>query len=201
VGKQHRFRPFACEELELRALLTHGGPLNPALIGTLSPNTRAVGPLGRVQAQVNASFDRFSTDYFQAQGAFLSAGSTSGLLPAFKTFTEQRVNLLAQELTRTLARVPGSYTRIANTGQQAQNGSNVVLTGFLNRKINGTGSVGANSLLTTLTSNALLPPAGTAGAGASLYTLAATNAIQTARAASINAVRFMATGAFNNSKH
>src|SRR4051794_17405000 len=91
---RRRFRPVASEALEPRLAPTHGGPLNPALIGTLSPHVQASGPLGRVQAQVNASFDRFSADYLQAQGAFLSSGATAVVQPAFKSFTEQRVNLL-----------------------------------------------------------------------------------------------------------
>lgn len=197
---RRRFRPVAIEALEPRVALTHGGPLNPALIGTLSPNVRASGPIGRVAAQVNASFDRFSADYSQAQGAFLSSGATAAVLPAFKSFTQQRVGLLAQELARTLARVPGSNGRIANMNQQAANGSNVVLSGFLNRKINGTGTVGAGSLLTTLTSVAVIPTAGTTGSGATLYTLSATNAIQSARASTINAIGFIINGTFRNAK-
>lgn len=200
MKNRRRFRPVAVEALELRLALTFGGPLNPALIGTLSPHVRASGPIGRVRAQVNASFDRFSADYSQAQGAFLSSGATTAVLPAFKSFTEQRVGLLAQELARTLARVPGSNERIANMNQQKMNGSNVVLSGFLNRKINGTGAVGASSLLTALTGNAVLPAVGTTGSGATLYTLAATNAIQSARAATINAIQFMVNGTFNNGK-
>ena len=203
MKNRRRFRPVASEALEPRLALTHGGPLNPALIGTLSPNVRASGPIGRVRAQVNASFDRFSADYSQAQGAFLSSVGTAAVLPAFKSFTEQRVSLLAQELARTLARVPGSNERIANMNQQHNNGSNVVLSGFLNRKINGpmgSGMPGVNSLLATLTSDAVTPAAGATGSGATLYTLAATNAIQSARAATINAIGFMVNGTFRNAK-
>jgi hypothetical protein len=174
-------------------VLTHGGTFNPALIGTLSPTPRASGPLGLIQAQVNDSFDRFSRDYLEAQGAYLSSGTSAA---ALKAFTAQRVNLLAQELTRTLSRVPGSFERIANKGQQSKNGSNVVLTGFLNRKINGPQNT---SLLHILNSDAVVPTPAPSGAGATLYTLAATNAIQAARYSTINAIRFMSLRTFNNS--
>src|SRR5437016_4263385 len=105
----HRFRPESPDPLERRLALTHGGPITPALIGTLSPTPEASGPGGRVVAQTNAAFDRFSRDYFQAQGAYLSSGAAQG---PFTSFTDQRIALLAQELTRIFARLPGTFAYI-----------------------------------------------------------------------------------------
>ena len=187
-----RFRPEGPDPLERRLALTHGGPLAPALIGTLSPNTKASGRSGRVVAQLNSSFDRFTNDYLQAQGAYLSSGIPSN--EPFKAFTTQRVSLLAQELTRIFARLPGSFARIENKQQRDNSQSDVLFQAVLRRNINGPVPT---SLLAKLNSNAVVPPPMTTGAGATLFTLTATNAIQTARVAMINAARFVANGTFN----
>jgi hypothetical protein len=197
--ERHRFRPDGPDPLERRLALTHGGPVAPALIGTLSPNPQASGRSGRVVAQINAAFDQFANDYLQAQGAYLTSAAPQS---TFVTFTTQRVNLLAQELTRIFARLPGSFHKIETASMRSAT-SNVVLQPFLRRNITGTGNdpdSGSQSLLKTLTSSAVVPPempAKPTGAAATLYTLAATNAIQTARTASINAARFIANGTFN----
>ena len=108
--ERHRFRPSVSERLEARVALTHGGPIAPALIGTLSFNPRAGGPTARIVAQVNAAFNQFTADYLQAQGAYLSSG-TAADATAFKSFTKQEVRLLSQQLTRTLRACPQhSYT-------------------------------------------------------------------------------------------
>jgi hypothetical protein len=195
---RRRFRPVMGDRLERRLALRHGGPITPALIGTLSPTPRASGPAGRVAAQANQAFDSFTQDYSQAQGAYLSSGTASG---AFEAFTTQRVNLLAQQLTRIFARLPGSFAQIKNTHQRSVSGnSTVVFQAFLFKKINGNGG-GNDSLLQTLNSPSVVPPAGTKGAAATLYTLTATNAIQSARIATINAVKYIANDTFKNSGH
>jgi hypothetical protein len=193
---RRRYRPGQWDRLEAREVLTHGGPFAPALIGTLSPNPRASGPLGRIQAQVNQAFDQFRQDYFQAQGAYLSSGAPAA---PFTAFTIQRTNLLAGDLTRTLVRLPGSLARINNAHQRSKTGSSVVLQAFLHNAINGPAP--STSLLQTLNSPSVMPPVGTSGAAASLYTLAASNAIQSARVATINAVRFIQNDSFGNTKH
>jgi hypothetical protein len=190
---RRQFRPTAGELLECRLALTYGGPLAPALIGTLSRNPRASGRTGRVVAQINDAFDRFTRDYMQAQGAYLSSGAATS---AFTTFTTQRVNLLAQELTRIFARLPGSFARIQNANQRSMTNSSIVFQAFLRRNING---APASSLGKILTSSDVVPPQGTTGAGATLYTLTATNAIGAAQTATINAAKFVASGTFANS--
>jgi hypothetical protein len=198
MRRRHRYRIGGWDRLEARRALTHGGPITPALFGTLSPTPQASGPAGRVVAQSNAAFDSFAQDYAQAQGAYLSAGS-SGSSAAFKAFTTQRVNLLAQELTRIFYRLPGSFARIQDTHQRSQSGNSaVVFQAFLYNRING----GANtSLLSILTSDSVLPPAGTNGSSATLFTLTANNAIQSARIATINGAKYIANNTFKNSKH
>ena len=189
--ERNRFRPEFPDPLESRVVLTHGGPLTPALIGTLSSNPKPSGRFGRVVALTNDAFDRFTNDYFQAQGAYLSSGVASA---PFTAFTTQRVNLLAQELTRIFAILPGSFAQITSSHQRALNKSDVLFQAILYRNINGAPQT---SLLKTLNSASVVPPPSTSGAAATLYTLTATNAIQTARTALINSARNIANGAAN----
>lgn len=69
MRERHRYRPVGWDGLEARVALTHGGPIAPGLIGTLSPNPAAAGSAARSIALVNASFNQFTADYLQAQGA------------------------------------------------------------------------------------------------------------------------------------
>lgn len=193
--RRFRFRPGRPDLLESRIALTHGGPVTPALIGTLSPNPRASGPPGRVAAQINGSFDRFERDYLQAQGAFLSSSAPPSTL---KQFTRQRIGLLSQELVRTMSRLPGSLQRIGNLHQRSVRGnSDTVLQGFLYTRIDGPVD-STNSLLATLNADGLVPNPKPDAASATLYTLTATNAIETARAATINAIKSLIGGSFKN---
>ncbi len=197
MRERHRFRPASWDRLEARVALTHGGPISPALIGTLSPNPRASGTTGRAVAQVNAAFDQFTANYLQAQGAYLSSGAAADSTAAFKAYTSQSVQLLSQELTRTFARLPGSLVYIKDASQRSSHGgSSVVLQAILFSRING--GTGSGSLLDTLNSSAVVPATPPTGASATLYTLTATNAIQTARVSMINAVRYLVNHTFNN---
>jgi hypothetical protein len=197
MSKRNRFRPSGWDCLETRMALTHGGPISPRLIGTLSPNPGASGPAGRVVAQVNASFNQFTANYQQAQGAYLSSG-TAADATAFKAFTTQAVGLLAQELTRSMVRLPGSLVYIKDAHQRSLHGSNtsVVLQAILYSRING--GAGSGSLLDTLNSAAVVPATPPTGASATLYTLTAANAIQSTRVAMINSVKLLITNTFNN---
>jgi hypothetical protein len=184
------------EALESRLVLTHGGPIAPGLIGTLSPNPRAGGAAARAIAQINAAFNQFTDLYFQAQGAYLSSGTTADST-AFKGFVTQNVQVLAQSLTRTLSRVPGSLVYIKDAHQRSLDGdSSVVLQAILFKRING--GAGSGSLLDTLTSTAVIPASPPSGASATLYSLTATNAIQAARFAMINAVKLLIANRFHN---
>jgi len=190
--ERHRFRPQSLDPLERRLAPSRGGPIIPALIGTLSPNPKASGRSGRVAAQIGDTFDRFQADYLQAQGAYLSSGAPQVTLT---TFTAQRVNLLSQELVRIFARLPGSFSKIENSGQRASAGNAAtVFQAVLYRNVSGAANT---SLVQILNSNAVVPPPGTSGAAATLYTLTATNAIQAARTSLINAARFIANKTFD----
>ncbi len=196
MQERRRFRPGGWDCLEARVALAHGGPITPGLIGTLSPNPRASGPSGRAVAQVNAAFNQFTANYLQAQGAYLSSG-TAADSTAFKSYTNQSIGLLAQELTRTMSRVPGSLVYIKDGSQRSQHGgASIVLQAILYSRING--GAGSGSLLETLNSSAVVPSTPPSGASATLYSLTATNAIQSARFAMINAIKFLKMNTFNN---
>jgi hypothetical protein len=197
MRERHRFRPGGWDCLESRLALTHGGPISPGLIGTLSPNPRASGAAGRAVAQVNAAFNQFTVNYLQAQGAYLSSG-TSNDSKAFQAYTTQAIAVLAQELTRTLARLPGSLVYIKNKTQRDRTGSSVVLQAILHSQITGADdpTLTPDALQKTLnTSVPMTPPT---GASATLYTLTATNAIQAAQIGIINSIRYLVNHTFNN---
>jgi hypothetical protein len=196
MRRRSQFRPAAWDNLEARIALTHGGPITPALIGTLSPNPRAAGRAARDIAQINASFDQFTANYQQAQGAYLSSGTTADAT-AFKEYTTQSVGLLAQQLTRTMSRIHSALVYIKDAQQRTMHGgASIVLQAILFSRING--GAGSGSLLETLTSTAVIPTTPPTGASATLYTLTAGNAIQGARTAMINAVKFLVSNTFKN---
>ncbi len=150
----------------------------------------------REVAQINAAFNEFTANYLQAQGAYLSSGTALDST-AFKSFTTQSIGLLSQELTRTMSRLPGSLVYIKDAQQRSKHGgSSIVLQAILYSRING--GTGSGSLLETLTSTSVLPTTPPVGASATLYTLTATNAIQSARIAMINSVKFLVMNTFNN---
>jgi hypothetical protein len=194
---RHRFRPLAVEDLETRVALSRAGgiaPVSPARLASTARNNAAQA----VVNQVNLSFNSFTTDYLQAQGAYLAATTgaspSKGARTAFKNFVAQRVDLLAAQLTRVFAHVPGSLTRL----QTSSSGGPVVVQEFLNNRINGTTRT---SLLETLEGGrgnpGAIPPAGTSGPAATIYTDQAISAIETAQTSSLNSLGFLYGGSFN----
>jgi hypothetical protein len=189
--------------LESRVALTHGGPIAPGLIGTLSPNPQASGPSAREVAQITAAFNEFTAQYQQAQGAYLSSG-TAADSTAFTAFTNQSVHNLAQQLTRIFSRIRGSLVYIKDSHQRSMDGGGpTVLQHILFARIDGIGTMAmpSSSLLATLTSDMVIPKTPPSGASATLYTLTAANAIQAANTAMINAVKFLRMNTFDNGHH
>jgi hypothetical protein len=133
---------------------------------------------------VNQSFDRFTADYLQAQGVYLSSGEPTA---DFTAFTRGRVKLLAQRLNTILSPLPGSLDTIDDGHERGVN-TVVDLHPFLHRVITGPAPPNSSSLLQTLDSASVVPPPGTRGAAVTLYTLTATNAIQSARFATIHEI-------------
>jgi hypothetical protein len=116
---------------DLRRLTVQGRRVPSSLIGSA---TRGIqirdSSTTRITDAIDRSFDAFTADYLQAQSAYL-ASVTTETRSTFLSVTQQRVNLLAQELTQTLARVPGTLKR-------ANSSPTVPLNAFLNRRITST---------------------------------------------------------------
>jgi hypothetical protein len=190
---RHRFRPAFLQDLEPRVVLSGGAQISPAPVGKLTINARST-ITHQVVDQINVAFDSFTTDYLQAQGAYLHDSTAPHATTAFANYVNQRVELLAAQLTRIFAHVPGSLNRL----QTSTPGGPVVLQSFLRTRING---LGRTSLLVSLNGrrgvgSSALPPAGTTGTTATLYTDQAISAIETARTASINSAAFLFSHSF-----
>jgi hypothetical protein len=208
---RHRFRPrLEGASLEERSLmsgasgtvgsaamplfLTRGTRVGAVQIGSYSRGIQGRDSSStRVSDAIDRAFDSFTTDYLQAQAAYIASGGTPELRRTFLNVTAQRVKLLSQELTQSLSRVPGTLDR--GRGQ-----SSAPLQQFLSRRITSP-RPSSQSLLSVLSSDSIVPtvttPTNTAGAAAaSLYTLGATNAIEAARVATVNAAKFSSSGIF-----
>jgi len=195
MKERHRFRPQASNVLESRVVLNRGALIAPVAAGQLTITGRNEAT-SEVVAQVNQTFDSFETDYLQAQGAYLANSSAQYAQTAFTNYVSQRVELLAAQLTRIFAHVPGSL----NPLQTSTPGGTIVLQSFLRTRING---LGRSSLLMALEGrrglgSGALPPPGTTGTTATLYTDQAISAIETARTASLNSVGFLYSRSFQN---
>lgn len=142
----------------------------------------------RVSDEIDRIFDSFTSDYLQAQAAFLASDTTTSRA-AFQNVTIQRVNLLAQQLTQTLVRLPGMLAR--EKGAPA-----VPVQQFLTRRINNPNV--PTSLLNTLLDISRSIPESPGAPEATLYTLTATNAIEAARVATINSSKFAISGVFRS---
>jgi len=193
MTERHRFRPEVLQGLETRVALSGNSLITPVAAGQLTITARNDATHAVVD-QVNQTFDSFETDYLQAQGAYLANSTAQNAPTAFNNYVTQRVELLATQLTRIFAHVPGSLNRL----QTSSPGGPVVLQSFLRTRING---LGRTSLLTSLVGrrgvgNGALPPPGTTGTTATLYTDQAISAIETARTASLNSVGFLYSRSF-----
>jgi len=193
MRERHRFQPEVLQGLETRVVLSGGGLITPVTVGQLTITARNDATHAVVD-QVNQAFDSFTTDYLQAQGTYLANSTATNAQTAFHDYVTQRIELLATQLTRIFAHVPGSL----NPLQTSTPGGPVVLQSFLRTRING---LGRSSLLMSLVGrrglgNGALPPPGTTGTTATLYTDQAISAIETARTASLNSVGFLYSHSF-----
>jgi hypothetical protein len=199
----HGFLPSGLDGivLEDRLVLSQSALMTPALV--LNPAQHSMRALRHqsAQNQVNQAFDQFTTDYLQAQQVYLAS---SGLSTSnFTDYTTQRVSLLNQQLVHALISLPGSLKKL-RPPQRLTPSQSTVLQNFLFRTINGTGTNAPSSLLTVL--GKAVPPASTAGTPISppavtLFSLEATNAIQSARLNTVNAAHLLSTSTFQPYKN
>lgn len=198
-----RFRPEVREVLEQRLVLSPAVEVLPVTGGSVNVSARAVPVGGLAHAiveQVNQLFDSFKNDYLQAQGAYFSSGTSAGTSASqfFFRFIVQRLNLLSEQLTRSFTQLPGSLTRIHG----ARLGGSFVLQVFLRTRITGMSSDSLRIALAGASPRSgVIPPLGSvSGGAATLYTDEALTAIETARAATLNATSFLIRGTFKNGR-
>jgi selenocysteine lyase/cysteine desulfurase len=193
MRQPHRFCPGIVEGLEDRLALSRGVTVAPVVVGKV-PAAQHQSATHAVVNNINLAFTAFTADYLQAEGAYLASDSKSSE-GVFRTFVGQRVNLLAAQLTRVFAHIPGSLSLL----QTSSSGGPVVLQNFLRTRINGDDR---SSLLTALVGRGSLvgavPPYNASGPTATLYTDQATTAIETAQATTINCVAFLYSQSFQH---
>ncbi|WZO98249.1 hypothetical protein EP7_005308 [Isosphaeraceae bacterium EP7] len=196
---RRRYQPDFLRQLEGRVVPSSVSVKPTDLVGGLNRG-RAIVPVKQTTAdQINSAFDRFTTDYLQAQSAYV-VSSTPPPTPLprnyqspLQRFTTQRVNLLSQELIQVMSRLPGSFSRVSNG---PFGGSSVTLQSFLQRRI--TGQTSPQSLLRGLNSIPVTTATtGTSAPGRTLDTLTATNTIEAARIATLNGAQFLRNGDFS----
>ncbi len=192
MDDKRRFRPESLSVLESRALLASLGTPSTVFVGGHNRGAAILPARQTVVDQINTTFDRFTTDYLQAQSAYFASG-TSANRNSMVAFTKQRVSLLTQELIHVMTRLPGSLSQL----QAGHFGpSTVTLQAFLSRRINGSTSSSLQSILTSNNSDAIPKAIPLNNASATLYTLTATNAIEAARASTLNGAQFLYSGNF-----
>lgn len=197
MKQRHRFRPAILEMLENRMVLSHGVSFAPVAVNHLNHSGRRSVKLSQVAIdETNQFFDSFTRDYLQVQGAYFAADAKD--LNAKLTFREyivQRTNLLAQQLTRTFAQLPGSLNRLPSSS-----GSATVLASFLQNRINGAASPSLRASLAGGARGNTIPVPPVSGPAATLYTYQAISAIETARTATLNSASFLIHHTFINGK-
>jgi hypothetical protein len=196
MKERHRFRPAILGCLEPRVVLSGSVHIAPVTTGHVSTSPRNAATQAVVN-NVSASFDSFTTDYLQAQGAYFAAGSTQEARGAFRSYVSQRIDLLAAQLTQIFTHIPGSLNQL----QPSTPGGPVILQAFLRTRINGTSERTMRfSLIGRGRNGGAIPPVDTTGttATATLYTDQAITAINTARIVTLNSVGFLYSNSFKH---
>jgi hypothetical protein len=200
-----QFRPAVnvCE-LEARVVPSHtpARHVYSVVIGGFHPNSLALkqNQTASVLALVNASFDQFQQDYSQTRATYLAAvaNNTATLADkgAFNAYTNQRVNLLGQQLVNSFLRSLASTLHTPGTPPPLS---------AITRKIDGA-NPGTNASNTTAFAGGTLgfslisttPDPTASTTTVALESLAQDNAIEAARVAMIDTVNVIKNGDFGN---
>jgi hypothetical protein len=169
------------------------GLVQPVKVKLVPTQQTETGAALRASTEVNQAFDSFTQDYLQAQATYLAFPTSSQ--GTFKNYITQRVALLSQQLVADFTPLPNSLNRLPSSGFGS--GGSIVMQSFLRRVI---GTSGSSSSTPNLRSNLVdnIPAVGLSGPQATLVTLNATTAIETARAATLNSVNFLTRHTFHN---
>jgi hypothetical protein len=194
MTRKRHFVPTAVDRLEDRVVLsTYRG--SSVVVSGLHPRQNVLNRHQlAVQAEVNQAFASFQNDYSQARATYFASivdqpNPNLATTQAFTLYTQQRVNLLAQQLISSFLQYKPGTAR-----QHGQPSTLQVLITHRIVGINGGATAGslANSLLTTI------PPAGTSAPTATLYSLSQDNAIAAAQVAILNGAGILRNGDFGN---
>ncbi len=195
MERKRRFIPCVDDRLEERVVLSQFRGFSVVVSG-LHPRQNVLNRHQMaVAAEVNQAFTSFQNDYGQARATYFASLANQSTADAatqnaFTLYTQQRVNLLAQQLISSFLQYKPGTAR-----QHGQPSTLQVLISHriigMNGQTNNPGSL-ANSLLTTI------PPAGTSAPTATLYSLSQDNAIAAAKVSILNWTGTLRNGDFGN---
>jgi hypothetical protein len=194
MQRKRRFVPSAFDRLEDRVALSHFRGFSVVVSG-LHPHQNVLNRHQMtVVAEVNQAFASFQNDYDQARATYFASivnQTTVGMdtTNAFKFYTTQRVNLLAQQIISSFLQYKPATAR--------QHGQPSTLQVLINHRIIGmNGEATSGSLASSLLST--IPPPGTSAPTATLYSLSQDNAIAAAQVSVLNNAGILRNGDFGN---
>lgn len=194
MKRRQGFVPSAFDHLEDRVVLS-GYRGSSVVVSGLHPRQNVLNrQQTTVVAEVNQAFSSFQNDYDQARATYFASianqsSVSTATTQAFTLYTQQRVNLLAQQLISSFLQNKSATAR--------PHGKASTLEVLINHRIIGiNGQATAGSLAQSLLSS--IPPAGTSAPTATLYSLSQDNAIAAAQVAILNGAGILRNGDFGN---
>ena len=175
----------------------------PVSVATVDNSGRAGNFARAVSDQVNQSFDAFTRDLLQVQGAYfasISPNASTNAKQLYSGYITQRLNLLSQQLTRVFVQLPGSLNRLKGSSFGGGGGS-IVLQTFLRNRVTGNGASSLHRALVGTTGRNTIPNSIPVGdLTATLYTSQVLAAIETSRTATLNSSNFLLNSTFKNGR-
>ena len=205
---RNAYRPAVTDELEDRVVLSQMWRGASVLLSGLAPHIS--NPNSKhsqsIVALTNKAFDSFSQDFTQTRAVYVASlmnSTNTTTSSSFTNYTENRLNLLAQQIINSV---------LTSTSSLAKNGNSYVLPGMVARKINGVvptndaaanlkaGDYAAGTLGKALVDS--MPVSGNNAQGIALNSLSQDQAIEAARVSvtnGLNVIRNSAYGVKNKS--
>lgn len=204
MKRRHPFIPSAWDRLEGRVVLTQSTLGASPVVSGLAPHLQV---LNRKQtalvAEVNQAFDSFQSDFDQARATYFasiatsptttpSAAQVSAATNAFLSYTEQRTQLLAQQLIGSFVQTPGGSARAHSQPYALKQLIQSKIIGPKGKGPGGSLIESLNGSIDQVGGNAMIDTSPTT----TLYTLSQDNAIEAARTAVLNGVSIIKNGSF-----
>ncbi len=197
MRQKQRFVPATLDALEQRVVMTasHVARGLSVVVAGLTPREQVLSRRRQpIIGEINQAFASFTSDYQQARATYFASifgtpTPSAATTQVFIFYTKQRVILLANQVISSFLQVP--------QGTAHAQGQPAALKRLVDTKIvNPSGADPVGTLAASLIQT--IPPAGTSGATASLYSLTQDNAIESAQVAVINGVNIIKNGDFGN---